>query len=369
MRATRALRRRLAGARRRRYSLPVGIIRWSALSACAALVVSCAPSQPPPQIPVATRVNVSRVISADVPPRPVDCPIETLSAIPSQPYRELGTIEVPDGNLGEHNTLLMLNQNACAMGADAIVVSTAASQSRGSVLEAVAIAYADKLAERAAQSRAAGTAPAAEDTETGEQLPAASPEPEADAEPATATPSAEASGSGAPITEQQIGPAEAPTPSPTAVATPAAAATPAPAPSPIASETPAPTPSPAPAATPSPIPSASPTPASISTAAPAAAATPAPKLSPVPTVVENPSPSPSPTEAPSPSPSPTPLPAASPARAATVPLSLFRIVPGDEADSAVTPQAPSIPVAVTATAPAPAPSPSASPAAAEHPPR
>ena len=39
--------------------------------------------------------------------------------MPTQPYRELGVIEVADSDLNQHNTLLMIDmidQNACAMG-------------------------------------------------------------------------------------------------------------------------------------------------------------------------------------------------------------------------------------------------------------
>jgi hypothetical protein len=75
--------------------------------------------------------------------------------MPTQPYRELGAIQVAEGDLSDHNTLVMIDQSACAMGADAIVVSPAQTNSCGGALEAIAIAYASNLATRAAQASAA----------------------------------------------------------------------------------------------------------------------------------------------------------------------------------------------------------------------
>ena len=212
---------RPGGPTTRRYSLRVGTIRSSVLIACAALAASCAPSAPPMEIPVTTRVNVSRVISGNIPPRPSDCTIETLTAMPTQPYRELGAIEVADGDLNQHDTLLMIDQNACAMGADAIVVVPARSNSRGGTLEATAVAYANNLATRAAQPPAAETAGDALDGESHgrlAQVPDAQKLPSAAAsdEPPSSPDSAQRGAASAPITEQQIGPAEAPSPTPAA---------------------------------------------------------------------------------------------------------------------------------------------------------
>lgn len=128
------------------------IIRSSLLIACASLVAACAQSKPQVEILAPTRVLVSRLVSEQIPPRPSDCSIETLAAMPTRPYRELGTIAVPDGDLSQHNTRAMIDQNACAMGADAIIIDSTHSDSRGRMLEAVAVAYAGNLAARVAQA-------------------------------------------------------------------------------------------------------------------------------------------------------------------------------------------------------------------------
>jgi hypothetical protein len=141
-----------------RYSLRVRIIRPSGLIACAALIASCAPSQPPLEIPVAAHVMISRVISENIPPRPPDCPIETLSAMPQQPYREVGDIQISNADPAQHDTRTIINQHACAMGADAVVIRTAPTGQSGGLIDATAIAYASSLASRVAQARPTGIA-------------------------------------------------------------------------------------------------------------------------------------------------------------------------------------------------------------------
>jgi len=180
----RALPSVLAGPIARRYSLPVRIIRSSLLIACAGLVAACAQSKPQVEILAPTRVLVSRLVSEEIPPRPADCTIETLAARPAQPYRELGTIAIPGGDLGEHNTRAMIDQNACAMGADAIVIDSAHSDSHGRMLEAVAIAYSGNLAARAAQPPAASA--------DGSAAPEPPPHPLPPVPPAQAVPPARA---------------------------------------------------------------------------------------------------------------------------------------------------------------------------------
>jgi|GEM_PF-4270923 hypothetical protein len=253
----------------RRYSLRVAIIQSSVLIACAALAVSCAPSAPQMEIPMTTRVNVSRVISGNIPPRPSDCAIETLAAMPTQPYRELGAIAVANGDLNQHNTLLMIDQNACAMGADAIVVDPAHSNSRGGLLEATAVAYANNLATRAAHppaienpddvSQGAPPAPLPPVPPARELPPASSlppsgslsslspaqQSPPASADESPASPdSSQPRAASTPMTEQQIGPADAPASTPTA----APMVSPTPSPTPAATPTATPTPSPIPTA-------------------------------------------------------------------------------------------------------------------------
>jgi hypothetical protein len=162
---------------------------------------------------------VSRVISEDVPSRPSGCAIETLAALPTQPYRELGTIEISAADPNRHDTRVLIDQHACAMGADAVLISPAPA-SQGGLVEATAIAYASGIADRVAKARAAKEAaasppppipktpvPEVEDIPPAgspQSSPAASEDSEEELPPQTLVP----------IGEQQIGPSEAPSPTP-----------------------------------------------------------------------------------------------------------------------------------------------------------
>lgn len=138
------------------------MIRPPGLIACAALAASCAQSVPPMEIPVAAHVMVSRVISENVPPRPPDCTIETLTAMPAQPYRELGEIQLAAPDPNQHDVRAVVSQHACAMGADAVVIKPVSGG--GGLLDATAIAYASSLATRAAQAQSGEAASASGST-------------------------------------------------------------------------------------------------------------------------------------------------------------------------------------------------------------
>jgi hypothetical protein len=132
--------------------------RSFAMVACTVFAVSCALSAPPPELPISAHVMVSRVISEDVPSRPPDCAIETLAALPTQPYRELGTIQISAVDPVRHDTRVIIDQHACAMGADAVLMNPPPSP--GGSLEATAIAYASGIADRVEKIRAAKAAAA-----------------------------------------------------------------------------------------------------------------------------------------------------------------------------------------------------------------
>jgi hypothetical protein len=100
----------------------------------------------------AAQVTVSRVISENVPPRPPDCAIAALTTMPTQPYRELGEIQVANADPNQHDPRLIIDRHACAMGADAVVM---APVSDGGLIRATAIAYTSSLATRAAQAQSA----------------------------------------------------------------------------------------------------------------------------------------------------------------------------------------------------------------------
>jgi hypothetical protein len=208
------------------------------------------------------------VLSAEVPPRPSDCTIETLTALPTEPYRELGMIQISAADESQHDTRVIIDQHACAMGADAVLMSPAQATSRGGLLKAKAIAYASGIADRVAKARAAEEAAA---KPTPQSSSAAAAEPEEELPPQTLVP----------IRELEIGPAEAP--APTRAATPSA---PTAMQSPAPSTSPTPTPATTPAATvappssvltPVPIPIQGLPPASMAISSPIPAATPLPE--------------------------------------------------------------------------------------------
>jgi hypothetical protein len=285
-----ASRETLAVRAERRYSLRVGIIRSSVRSsmmvACGAFTMSCAQSTAPPELPITAHVMLSRVLSAEVPPRPSDCTIETLTALPTQPYRELGMIQISAADESQHDTRVIIDQHACAMGADAVLMSPAQATSRGGLLKATAIAYASGIADRVAKAHAAEEAaakptpiPKSPVPEVEQITPAGLPqsssaaaaESEEELPPQTLVP----------IRELEIGPAEAP--APTRAATPSA---PTAMQSPAPSTSPTPTPATTPAATvappssmltPVPIPIQGLPPASTAIPSPIPAATPLPE--------------------------------------------------------------------------------------------
>ena len=204
----------LARTANRRYSLPVRIIRLTRLIACAALIASCAPSQPPPAIPIATHVVISRVISENIPPKPPDCAIGTLTAMPTQPYRELGHIQLSDADPTQRDTRMIINQNACAMGADAVIVGTGQGAGNEGRVDATAIAYASNLMNPAAQARSPA---AAEEDESAPQLHGPAPFElplSADDESSSSENSSQSSPEPSPGGGSQSGPATAVAPTP-----------------------------------------------------------------------------------------------------------------------------------------------------------
>jgi hypothetical protein len=301
---------------RRRYSFRVGIFRWSVSIAFTVFAISCAQSAPPTN-PVAAHVIVSRLVSDNVPPRETDCTIDTLNAMPVQPYKELGTIQIPDAVSDPRYNQAIIAHFACSMGADAVVMHPV-REIRGAALEAIAVAYNDKLADRVAQAHAVapgeGSQPAAaESAPAGSASPAPSngtvPEPAATT--TTSAPTASATPATAPSPTQTVAPTVT-TPSPTPSATPATA----PSPTHVILT---------PAATPSETPRAE--------ATPEAAATPSPTMTmtSTPTPIEGASPTPPVVSTPAPTAAPSPL-STGAAAPSDIPLSFFKIVPADESN-------------------------------------
>jgi hypothetical protein len=291
---------------RRRYSFRVGIFRWSVSIAFTVFAISCAQSAPPTN-PVAAHVIVSRLVSDNVPPRETDCTIDTLNAMPVQPYKELGTIQIPDAVSDPRYNQAIIAHFACSMGADAVVMHPV-HEIRGAALEAIAVAYNDKLADRIAQAHAVapgeGSQPAAAETPSAES-PIPAPSNGTTSEPATATTTA----------------------SPTVIATPATTPSPTQTVEPTVT-TPSPTPSATPATAPSPTHIIL-TPAATPSETPGAEATPEAAASPSPTMTMTPTPTVVSTPAPTAAPSPLSTGAAAPG---DIPLSFFKIVPADESN-------------------------------------
>lgn len=282
-----------------RYSLRVGIIRSSVLIACTALAVSCAQSAPLTDHPlVSAHVIVSRIISENVPPRPSDCTIGTLTAMPAQPYRELGSIQVSDAGPDAQYVRTIVDHFACKMGADAVVMNQPPALATVGTLEVTAVAYESGLANRAAQAPAAASPTDLNDESHGPfaQFPEAQIIPASASDESPTSPDSSSPSSTSPST---------PVPSEIASPTPSAPLTISP--SPTATASPTATPLPTSAATPSLTPTtSSPTAAATETSTPSVTPATAVTL--------------------------TPGPSSSPTGGELLPLSPSKIVPDDDPD-------------------------------------
>src|SRR5580698_1307898 len=209
-------RKALAGTVTRRYSLRVERVRPWVLIGCAAMGAGCGSSAPSIEVPIAAQVTVSRVISENVPPRPPDCAIAALTSMPTQPYRELGEIQVANADPNQHDTGLIIDRHACAMGADAIVMTPV---SDGGLIRATAIAYTSSLATRAAQAQSTGSADEGGATAWGAEPPKL---PMAATAESSANPDAEQTAQTGVTIAGQTESVLPPVPTPAAVATPSA---------------------------------------------------------------------------------------------------------------------------------------------------
>lgn len=348
----------LAAHRGRRYSLRVRLRALVVLALCVLLPAGCAGTQQP-KITVlpANQVMITRVIPAGVASRHSGCAVKTLNKMPGTGFRELGTIRLAGAVPSAADVTTLLDEQACALGADAVFIEQMQEQSAGDKVEyeitAAAIGFSPKGKAGpsktitphdsgvksgeglAGQPRSedivvpettATTAPSLEarvipmqsgeeepqegespkqsagEEPSGEQSPAATPsgevlmqrvEPEAGAE--TEAPPAQGEESTA-LSESAIPPTEAAPLQPAGQLS--LGATPTPIATPPAQPEPSSTPSPSPTTTPSPTqtatPSAAPTPSTIRS----------PQSTPVPSARLSPAAAATPTPAPTPSPAP-----------------------------------------------------------------
>ena len=290
------------------------------------LVAGCSQAPPRPRITLLPPdlVLVSRVGGADVLPHSAGCPLQTLAQTPATIFRDLGSIELAGSVPAGKDVLLAVDQQACASGADAIVVKQREERLTGEVVEYHVTAEAlllyrpkptpSPVAESSASDdgSAPSLSPSAEDSEhsAGAFAPPETlmqPVAPNEAGQAMTPPSAAAPAS---MTEAPIAPTEA---SPLSQPAPAVPPVPAPSPALTASATPTEAPPATPSATPSPAPP-EPTPTSSATPTPSSEA-PTPQSSMIVTPTESTTPSPAltasatPIEAPSATPSATPSPA------------------------------------------------------------
>jgi hypothetical protein len=190
------------------------------------MAAGCGSAAPSIEVPIAAQVMVSRVISENVPPRPPDCEIATLTSMPTQPYRELGEIQVANADPNQHNPRLIIDRHACAMGADAMVMTPV---SDGGLIRATAIAYTSSLATRAAQAQPTESNDEGGPTPSGAEPPKL---PMAAAAESSSNPDSEQTAQTGVTIAGQTESVLPPVPTPAAVATPSAIATPAASPSP-----------------------------------------------------------------------------------------------------------------------------------------
>ena len=110
----------------RGYSFSVYRIRFAVPFLCAAFAAGCARTAPRISVLSTEHVMVSRVIASDVEPKDPDCQLKHFNSIPSSGARDLGIIRVSggvsDSSLKADDALKFVNQRACEMGADAIMI-------------------------------------------------------------------------------------------------------------------------------------------------------------------------------------------------------------------------------------------------------
>ena len=200
------------------------------------MAAGCGSSAPSIEVPIAAQVMVSRVISENVPPRPPDCAIAALTSMPTQPYRELGEIQVANADPNQRDPRLIIDRHACAMGADAIVM---APVSDGGLIRATAIAYTSSLATRAAQAQSGESTDEGGATASGAEPPKL---PMAAAAESSSNPDAEQTAQTGVTIAGQSGSILPPVVAPAGGATPSAnaAASPTPTASPVAAGSPTP---------------------------------------------------------------------------------------------------------------------------------
>jgi hypothetical protein len=162
--------------------------------------------------------------------------------MPAQPYRELGEIQVANADPNQHDTGLIIDRHACAMGADAIVMTPV---SDGGLIRATAIAYTSSLATRAAQAQPSESADEGGASAWGAEPPKL---PMAAAAESPSNPDSEQTAQTGVTIAGQTESVLPPVPTPAAVPTPSAEA----AASPTLSPSPTPTASPAPTVSPTP---------------------------------------------------------------------------------------------------------------------
>jgi len=309
------------------------MIRSSVLIACTALAGSCAQSAPvTDQALVSAHVVVSRIVSANIPPRPSGCAIETLAAMPAQPYRELGTIQVSEAGPDPSYINVIVDHFACKMGADAVVPDHAQANPGEGALNVTAIAYMSNLAERAAQNPAGAVSTDLNEEShgPGAQFPEAEVIPASDDSTSStdlAQPAAPAS-----MTEQQSGApetsSESPSGSSSETTSPASEASPSAA---LGASAASPVSTPAASAVLAPV-----------AGAPLPAATASPNSSQLPSASESPGAAQSPSASASPAPSPagSSLISNNGAGPGFLPLPAFKIVPEDSPDDEEVPASP-----------------------------
>src|SRR5438552_8070317 len=140
----------LAARRCRRYSLHVRLRALVVVAAvCFLLLAGCARRrQPKISVLPANRVMIARVIPAGVAPRDSGCAVKTLDKMPGTGFRELGTIRLAGTVPSAADVTTLLNQQACALGADGVFIKQMQEQSAGDKVEyeitAVAIGFGPK---------------------------------------------------------------------------------------------------------------------------------------------------------------------------------------------------------------------------------
>ena len=101
-------------------------VAWTVFAAGLTLLAGCADKKEPPEATLSWLAPQTRAA------KPVDCPMEMLSALPNVDYQQIAIVEVSDDyNADQQEVIRLARRKACETGADALVILENTRQTEG----------------------------------------------------------------------------------------------------------------------------------------------------------------------------------------------------------------------------------------------